>query len=369
MPLLYIPDATEFFAHMDNVGYDYVVMRNFQQFAHSYPDYGSKEDIDVILEDAAVEHVLHRYQNVPRRKGIKFDIHSVSDRKETNFRNHLYFPLALGQKILQRRVKWQNRFYVPCPEDHFYSLLYHVAYHKAEVSGFDFKDPSTGKESKYFQELQESSQQIDIQTDYTLKDAHRLLVDKGYNLDKQILNTYLQKEHERGRKSYFFSWLYEHCPGEMNLFVIRNTAVTHGKHREIIYLLKKHYKILSLKAISWSVRRKMAKNMRGGKWRRGGKPYIAVVVFDPEPQPTSNEDRKAHPFVFNSKQFFKRAYRENFTQSTTAGAKENPLHSTDNEAEAIAHLPLFFTDKEQEQIFAKLAKERSKLTLHMDIDT
>jgi hypothetical protein len=117
------------------------------------------------------------------------------------------------------------------------------------------------------------------------------------------------------------------------------------------------------------IRRKMAKNMRGGKWRRSGKPFIVVVVFDHEPQATSHEDREVHPFVFNSKQFFKRAYRGKFTQSTTAGAKENPLHSTDNEAEAIAHLPLFFTDKEQEQIFEKLAKERSKLTLHMDIDT
>ncbi|RKZ49218.1 MAG: hypothetical protein DRQ58_02610 [Gammaproteobacteria bacterium] len=362
MPLLYIPNATEFFAHMDDAGYNYVVMRNFQQFAHSYPANGSKERINVILEDAAVEQVLQRYQNVPKRKGIKFNIHSISDRKETNFRNHLYFPLALGQKMLQRRVRWQDKFYIPCPEDHFYSLLYHVAYHKAEASGFDFKDPTAGKNSKYFKELQESGRTIDIQTDYTLKDAHRLLSDKGYNLDKQILNTYLQKEHEHGRKSYFFSWLYEHCPGEMNLFVIRNTAVTHDKHREIIYLLKKHYKILSLKAISWSMRRKTAKNMRGGKWRRGGKPFIAVVVFDPEPESTSNEDREVHPFVFNNKQFFKRAYREKFTQSTTAGPNENPLHSTDNEAEAIAHLPLFFNADEQAQIFEKLAKERRRLT-------
>ena len=369
MPLLYIPDANEFFTHMDDAGYAYVVMRNFRSFAHSYPANGSKKDIDVILEDAAVEHVLQRYQNISKRKGVKFDIHSVSDRKETNFRNHLYFPPALGEKMLQRRIKRCDRFYVPCPEDHFYSLLYHVAYHKAETSGFDFQDPSGGINSKYFQELQETSEQIDIQTVYTLKDAHRLLLDQNYCIDKQILITYLQKEHERGRKSYFFSWLCNHLPGEMNLFVIRNTAVTHNKHIEIIYLLKKYYKILNLKAVPWDIRRKMAKHMRGGKWRRGGKPFIVVVVFDHEPQATSHEDREVHPFVFNSKQFFKRAYRENFTQSTTAGAKENPLHSTDNEAEAIAHLPLFFTDKEQEQIFEKLAKERSKLTLHMDIDT
>lgn len=113
------------------------------------------------------------------------------------------------------------------------------------------------------------------------------------------------------------------------------------------------------------VRRKTAKHMRGGKWRRGGKPFIAIVVFDPEPQPALNEDIKIHPFIFNSKQFFKRSYRENFTQSTSAGPKENPIHSTDNEAEAIAHLPLFFTEEEQKKIFSRLSEERRRLT---DID-
>jgi len=39
MPLLYISDASEFFTHIDDVGFDYVVMRNFQQFEHSYPAY------------------------------------------------------------------------------------------------------------------------------------------------------------------------------------------------------------------------------------------------------------------------------------------------------------------------------------------
>ncbi len=58
MPLLYIPDASEFFNHMDDTGYAYVVIRNFRSFADSYPAFGSKEDIDVILENAAVEHVV-----------------------------------------------------------------------------------------------------------------------------------------------------------------------------------------------------------------------------------------------------------------------------------------------------------------------
>lgn len=365
MPLLYIPDANEFFSYMDDSGYAYVVMRNFRQFAHFFPAYGSKEDIDVILEDVSVEHVLQKYQNIPRRKGVKFDIHSISDRKETNFRNHLYFPLVLGENMLQRRIKWRDRFYVPCPEDHFYSLLYHVAYHKAESSGFDFKDPSGGINSKYYQELQESGEQIGIQTDYTLIDAHRLLLNQGYSIDKKILISYLQKEHECNRKSYFFSWLCNQLPGEMNLFVIRNTAVTHNKHTEIIYIIKNLYKILAIKAVPWIVRRRMAKHMRGGKWRRGGKPFIAIVVFDPEPQPVLNEDIKIHPFIFNSKQFFKRSYRENFIQSTSAGPKENPIHSTDNEAEAIAHLLLFFTEEEQKIIFSRLSEERRRFT---DID-
>src|SRR5690606_24225707 len=145
-------------------------------------------------------------------------------------------------------------------------------------------------------------------------------------------------------------------PGEMNLFVIRQVALRNNLQQEIIRALRDHYRILLVKDIPFLTRQMRSKGMRGGKWRRGGKPCIAVVVFDPHPAPTTAEDRKVHPFVFNSRQFMKRELREWFTRVTGEKASQNPIHSTDNEAEAAGHFPLFFSAHEQEDIFDRLAR-------------
>jgi hypothetical protein len=243
--------------------------------------------------------------------------------------------------MLDYRIRWQERFYVPSPEDWFYSFLYHIVYHRTETSGFDFFNAEVAKSSRYFNELKEASESSGIPIKYTLKDAHCCLVEKGYGIDNEVLILYVKREFERGRKSFFFGWLCNMWPGEMNLFVIRRIAVIHNKHIEILRMLIIRYRVLALKKVPWTVRLRKAKHMRGGKWRRGGKPYIAVVVFDPSPVAATSEERNINHHVFNRNQFFKPEVREWFTNTTSTGRKDIPLHSTDNEAKAIDHLPLF----------------------------
>jgi hypothetical protein len=112
------------------------------------------------------------------------------------------------------------------------------------------------------------------------------------------------------------------------------------------------------KEIPWRTGFRARKRMRGGKWRRGGKPCIAAVVFDPDPVPTSEADRAVHSFVLNRNQFVKQDWRDWFTANTDARPKDNPIHSTDNEAEAIGHLPLFFTPQEQRELFRLVDRRR-----------
>ena len=100
--------------------------------------------------------------------------------------------------------------------------------------------------------------------------------------------------------------------------------------------------------------------MRGGKWRRGGRPRMAVVVFDSVPTPSTEEERALHPFVFNRNQFVKVQWREWFSRNTPARDKDNPIHSTDNEAEALSHLWLFFTAPERAAIIDSLHSLRTQ---------
>ena len=107
--------------------------------------------------------------------------------------------------------------------------------------------------------------------------------------------------------------------------------------------------------------------MRGGKWKRGGKPQLAVVVFDPNPVVATESERQVHPFVFNARQFIKREWREWFTAETGARPQDNPIHSTDNEAEAVGHLPLFFDATEQQHILGQLAVSRMAIEAESEV--
>lgn len=158
--------------------------------------------------------------------------------------------------------------------------------------------------------------------------------------------------------------LFKSRKGEMNLFVVRDIATRQeGGVEMVMNELSKHYKILHSQRISWKFRWFKAHTIRGGKWKRGGKPKIAVIVFDPEPIEIVNENDASHthPFVFNARQFFKPEFREAFSRRFKINPKLNPLHSADNEFEALEHLPFLFSGDEVKQIESLCQNEREKL--------
>jgi hypothetical protein len=50
----------------------------------------------------------------------------------------------------------------------------------------------------------------------------------------------------------------------------------------------------------------------------------------------------------------KRDLRDWFAKATGLHTKHNPLHSTDNEAEAIGHLALFFTPEQRADLYERI---------------
>lgn len=170
------------------------------------------------------------------------------------------------------------------------------------------------------------------------------------HIDKQIFQDSLNLFHSRN--------------GELNLFVIRHIATQHkGGVEMLLAELAKHYTIIAIKNVSWRFRWFKAHTIRGGKWKRGGKPALAVIVFDPQPiDITSEADAsETHPFVFNARQFFKPKLRAAFAEKFSVKPKLNPLHSADNEYEALEHMQHLFSQKEMAQIEALCKQEREAL--------
>jgi len=359
---VYIPDMTEFFAWMAQSGHGYVVLRGFSGFAAGYPAHGAKEDIDLLVADAALAPIHARYRSHGKRQGVKCDVYSVSGQGHGGYLGLPYYPPAFAQNIIDTRRDFQGLFFVPDARHHLLSLLYHITYQKMEASKIDMRDAALSAGSKYPKEIDALCAETGDSLEHTLFAYHGFLKAAGLAASYDVLCAYVQNQFAHDIKSMFMAELFLENKGELNMFVIRGVAVETETHGALIDMLRQHYKTVLVKDIPFMTRAMESGKMRGGKWRRGGRPHIVVLVFDPQPQMTTAEDRKVHPFVFNSRQFAKRGFREWFTQTTGRKPSANPLHSTDNEAEAVGHFPLFFSAHEQADIFMRLKEMRAKLS-------
>ncbi len=355
---IFTPDMAELFAWLESSGWKYVVLRNAPAFASGYPAPGSKDDVDILVEDAALAPIKAKYGKVRRRQGVKCDFYDVSGTGEGTYCGEAYYPRALADLMLGERERFADRFFVAAPRGYLFGLIYHIAYQKAERSKIDIDDPEKSGNSKYVPELLDLMSRSGLQLPLTLSAFDDALNAAGLQPTYRQLAAILVNDFSRDVKSRFLARVADRPTGEMNLFVIRKIALKKGLVDAMAERIREHYEVIAETDIPWTTRMKTSKRMRGGKWRRGGHPVRAMVVFDPSPIPTSEDERKVHPFVFNGRQFMKRSLRDWFAETTGLDPWHNPLHSTDNEAEAMGHLPLFFSPAECDAIFARLAAIR-----------
>jgi len=357
---IFVPDMAELFAWLESSGWRYVVLRNAPAFVSGYPAPGSKDDVDMLVEDAALAPIKEKYGRVRRRQGVKCDFYDVSGTGDGTYCGEAYYPRPLAEPMLGERERFADRFFVAQPKGYLYGLIYHIAYQKAERSKIDRTDPAKSGGSKYVPELTDLMARSGIALPLTLTafddELHRVGLQPTY----RQLAAILVNDFSRNVKSRFLAEVADRPAGEMNLFVIRQIAAKKGLVEAMAARIAEHYEILAQADIPWLTRLKTAKGMRGGKWRRGGHPVRAMVVYDPAPIPTSEAERKVHPYVFNGRQFMKRGLRDWFAETTGLDTWHNPLHSTDNEAEAMGHLNLFFTPEERQAIYDRLAEIRAE---------
>ena len=134
-------DLGKVFQNLNDAGISYVVLRNWQELPEQYI-VGDHSDIDLLVDDQDVERFIEITRAAkmdadpmrPRfripigkrklgREHVCVDLRRISDG---------YYPQAFAERILENRVS-EKCFYVPNPEDHYDSLLYHAVFHKGEM--------------------------------------------------------------------------------------------------------------------------------------------------------------------------------------------------------------------------------------------
>jgi hypothetical protein len=351
---IFPPDMDQFLAWMDEAGHRYVVLRNASAFLNGWPARGGKDDVDILVSDGALTEIASRFGKGSKTGGVKTDLYDVGGSALGAYQGLPYYPAPLANLLLDSRERLGGRFYVPGPKAYLLGLIFHVAYHKAERSRIDRLDPAASEGSKYVGELRGLMARTGEDFPLTLTAFHQRLKREGMAVPYRQLAAILVNDFSRHVKSRFLAEVANEPAGEMNLFVIRKIARGKGQDQALADAIAAEYQIIADTEIPWLTRLKTNGKIRGGKWRRGGPPVRALVVFDAEPQPAEGPESQAHPFVFNGRQFIKRDLRDRFSRTTGLKPWHNPLHSTDNEAEALGHLPLYFSPDECEAIYQKL---------------
>ncbi|WP_422123838.1 hypothetical protein DHX103_03235 [Planococcus sp. X10-3] len=333
-----------FFLTLNNSGMRYVILRWFENI----PFLDINEDVDLLVSDEDLEEV----QNLlDERIGIlPFDVYSVSGMSGSSFRYVSYYPPYLAEKILNHREVWEGKYYVPSRLHYFLSLLYHVVYHKGEKSGIAFQGGENGDDSvadhDYPGILSALAQENQIHLkEMNLNYLHNFLQLVGWSPATDTIRK-LNTQNDSWLESIISTNKLDfEKSGELMVFIIREWAVEHGLSEFILnYLEKAGLNQVAQVEFTAEQQKIAAQNLRGGNWGKGpwpvsgGNPAILLIMYDYNPKPISKNYRKKYPHVTNEHYLLKEELRREINSSLPLNERSNPIHSSDDEIEALDYI-------------------------------
>jgi glycosyltransferase involved in cell wall biosynthesis len=187
--------VTEFFRRLKETNCRYVVLRWFDNL----PVLRYADDMDILVHDDDIEimdSLLHRWI---WKESIPCDVYSVNGLPGYDYKGTACFPPPAAERMLQRAVVNQTGIRIPSKEDHFYSLAFHVLYHKGSISGLPVSRSVppryVNKRHDYTKILGEMAKELGLNIEINMLSLDRLLKAQGWGLTKPMLEKYdLEKE-------------------------------------------------------------------------------------------------------------------------------------------------------------------------------
>lgn len=333
-----------FFNLLNEKKLEYVILRWFDKI----PFKDINEDIDLLVSDKDIEKVQ---KLLNEKVGIlPFDLYSASGFPGSDFKNMAYYPPYLAENILKAPDVWKGKYLIPNKRNYFLSLLYHAVYHKGEKSGIPVNSgdeaDAGAAEHEYVEILQELAKENDIElNELNLKYFHELLEKEGWapatdTIRKlsQTSGTWLESTIKPNKNNFDKN-------GELMVFVIREWAAERGLSAYIIdWFEKRGLNIVKAVELDPEQKRKAGQNLRGGNWGKGpwpvsgGNPATLLVFYDYHPVPLEDKYKKRYPHVSNKLYLLKEELRQELNSTLPMDEKTNPIHSADDEIEAIDYI-------------------------------
>ncbi len=336
-----------FFEQLNNRGCRYAILRWFEDLPNVQPG----EDLDILVSDEDAPFVESLLTTRGDGPGTPCDLYSVSGLAGTAFRSMPYYPPHVARDILRRAIRHDSAAWVPCPEDHFFSLAYHALYHKGASSGLPEKPQSTptgsNPEHDYVAVLSASSRALGLSVDIDLSSLDALLDERGWRppLDmmaklgernawcKQLADREFDRQPE--------------VPG-LAAFLVRQVAEDPGDVARIREIIEEDgFVVLLERHLDEAGRQRVGRAVRGGTWgpgpfpMPGGGPAVLLAAVDVFPRPPSDELAKQHgqadnAHVFDTKLRVRRWWNGRLPPQRHC----NVLHASDNARHAAHYIEL-----------------------------
>jgi hypothetical protein len=333
-------------AELDRRGCRYVVLRWFDDLPRVDPE----GDIEILVEDEhapVVRSLLTRW----RRRVVPCDVYSVHGGPGFAYHRYAYFPPAVASQILDRAVRHSSGAYVPCPEDHFYSLAFYTLYHRGFRSGLPVSrtEGPRGRDDRhdYAEVLRSLAAVIGLSVPITMADLDRELERRGWRPPPDtMLKWAVRNPWCRMQVQDVFGE--EPSPPGLTVFFVREAASNDEAVEKIEdELLRWGFRHLASLRLDEDEAERASRLVRGGNWGRGpwpksgGPPRVLVVAVDPSPTPPSAKLLERHPGVDNGRIFdLKQRIRRTWNDRQHADDRCNIVHTSDSAAHAVHYLRL-----------------------------
>lgn len=333
---------------LQTAGVRHAVLRWFE----SLPDIAPGEDLDLLVDDGALEQVRAMLDNGPGIQPV--DLYSVTGLPGSDFRSMPYFPPYLADELLDRAVIHRGLCRVPAPREHFLSLAYHALYHKGTDSGI----PATsGKRSKsrnadhdYVKIINRLAAESGLAVETTLEALDSCLDEHGWRPPHDMLI-------RLSRRNVWVHSLLQHPKRDAGgddhtaVFLLREEGMRRGGVEKAARLIENYgFQVKATHVFNERTTATVARSLRGGNWGRGpwpisgGPPVAAIVAHDPSPIAPTRRDRKRFPFVANARLLCKEQLRDAFNYGYPKDQHCNVIHSSDNGREAMDYLRIIIPE-------------------------
>ena len=310
--------------------------------------------INVLVSDQDIETA--RSLCLKRPGTIPVALYSRSGLLGANYHGEPYLPPKITKKILERRTFGNGSFSIPCIEDQFLSLAYHVIHYEDRKFKWSRNqklydiNASVVEISQYGEYLTKLAHELGITHQITLADLHQYLQNAGWIAPRENHERLISHDEISADLVQNSQVDTEH--GEIFVYLLSEIAIQRNLFPRIEQLLQWFgFEIIYSMHLP-GTERKLAAQLLPRDWNKSSgdsqiypeEPVYIIVAYDYNPRALQKIDKR-YPLVRNQHFFFQFQISDILVSEKLTDSQLNLFYSTQNQDEAWEYVRIILPDQ------------------------